>query len=514
MLDAPLSHYLLTASQCRDIDRQTIEETGIDGFTLMEVAGSSAARHIAARQIRGQDQSYDIREQDWPHGLYLCGKGNNAGDALVVARYLLQHTISATIVFLNGSGDLSPEGKKNLELLRKFGSRGQLAFVESWDEFDQTEEWDFIVDGMLGTGLSSDLRGDYLKGVNWANDQDTPVLAMDIPTGLHADTGKMMGACIRAEQTFAFGGRKLGFYLEEGPSNTGNVIYCELPFPQGFKAACNTFLLDESWVPPHHSRPGRHKYASGVLYIVAGSEGLTGAAILAAQSAWAEGLGAIILICPRGLLSVYEHNLPSIIKKPVGRKSDEYFMPRHLSSLLSIVGEKKGAVLFGPGLGRREDTVTFTTQFLSRNPRHTVIDADALWCLAQSEQWDKPDDVEWILTPHPGELSRFADYSIEDGAQRLRFVRTFASNKQITILSKGMPGIIGTSTGKCYLTNYNTRYFARAGSGDILAGKTGAYLTHGQTPAVSCAAGLLQGKRKLDHYLKTEQDLPEPSDFI
>lgn len=504
MFRAPLSYYVLTARQSRDIDRQTIQKMGIDGFTLMEIAGSTAAMHILA----------DYDHGEFSHGLYLCGKGNNAGDALVVARYLLQHDIAATVVFLSGTGDLSPDAQRNLDLLKQFDSQRNLTVWESWDVLDPGGNWDFIVDGMLGTGLDSNLRGDYLEGVNWANNREAPVFAMDIPTGLHADSGQLMGACIQANHTFAFGGRKQGFYLEDGPDRTGETTYCELPFPRKYKSSCNTFLLDKSWVRHQPVQPGRHKYASGVLYIVAGSEGLTGAAILSARSAWAEGLGAVILVCPRGLLSIYEYTLPSIIKKPVGETSDEHFKPKHLNSVLDITRERDGAVLLGPGLGRHHDTVSFVSQFSGRNAKKTVIDADALWCITQSDSWDKQGDAQWILTPHPGELSGFADHPLENDLQRLNFVRKFSSEQDITILSKGMPGIIGTSSGKCYLTNYNTQYFSRAGSGDVLAGKVSAYLALGHTPVASCAEGLLRGKQKLDQYLKNAQSLPEPKDFI
>jgi NAD(P)H-hydrate epimerase len=504
MLQAPPSHYLFTAAQSREIDHRTIEEIGIDGFTLMEVAGSSAAK-----QLLNGDHTLS-------HGLYLCGKGNNGGDALVVARYLLQHDIAATVVFLSGTDDLSPDAQKNWDLLQQFDTENQLHQYESWEAFRGAEsEWTFIIDGMLGTGLDSKLRGFYTSAVQWINEQTNPVFAMDIPTGLHADTGQVMGACIQANRTFAFGGRKQGFYLEEGPACTGDVAYCELPFPNRFKSAANTFLLDENWVPHPNLQPSKHKYASGVLYLIVGSEGLTGAAQLAARSAWAEGLGAVILICPRGLLSIYEQTLPSIIKKGVGSKSDESFSEQHLEDVLTIIQEKQGAVLIGPGMGRKEQTVKFTTKFLSQNTRPAVIDADALWALAElKDGWKKPTNTQWVLTPHPGELARFTDQSIVDDYNRLTFVRNFSSNNQITVLSKGMPGLIGTPSGLCYLTNYNTRYFARAGNGDVLAGKIAAYVALGQTPNQSCANALLKGKQKLDSYLQNSTDLPEPKDFI
>ncbi|MDZ7658358.1 NAD(P)H-hydrate dehydratase [Fodinibius sp.] len=501
ILDAPYSHYLFDAELSQKIDRRTIEEMGIDGFTLMEIAGSSAAKIL-------------LQQKELTHGVFLCGKGNNAGDALVVARYLLQHNVDATIVFLSGSDDLSPDTQKNLELLRKFNSNEKLTFFESWEEFNSPEQFDFIIDGMLGTGLTSDVRGDYVKAVEWANQQPKPVFAMDIPTGLHADSGKIMGTVINADTTFTFGGQKLGLYLEDGPKHAGTIHYCELPFPNQFKEDCNTYLLDESWIQIESPTPGQHKYNSGVLYIVAGSEGLTGAAIMAAQSAWAEGLGAVILICPKGILPIYEQTLPSIIKKPVGSRNDFFFKDDHTNQVVEIISEKEGSLLLGPGLGREQSTVTFVQEVLTQITSPTVIDADGLWCLAQLDELPKPEQSEWILTPHPGELNRLIKSTGLQKESRLKTVRKYAQTTGVTLLAKGMPAIIGTPAGKCYLTNYNTRYFSRAGSGDVLAGKVSARLALGEEPATSCAQGLLNGKQKLENYLKHHQDLPEPSDFI
>jgi len=501
-LDAPYSHYLLDANLSREIDRRTINEMNIDGFTLMEVAGSSAAKKLLQK------------EHAFSHGVYLCGKGNNGGDALVVARYLLQNDINATVIFLGGTDDLSEDAAKNFELLQRFDAQNRLTIHDSWQDFNPSIAFDFIVDGMLGTGLDSELRGDYAEATAWANDQAAPIFSMDIPTGLHANSGKIMGAAIKATQTFAFGAKKQGFYLDDGPSCTGNVEYCELPFPNSFKESCENYLIEESWVPVESPVPGRHKYESGVLYIIAGSEGLTGAAIMAAQSAWAEGLGAVILVCPRAILPIYEQTLPSVIKKPVGTRDDYFFKADHVPEVISITREKEGKVLLGPGLGREQETVTFTEQFLSQNAADTIIDADGLWCLSQLSSWNKPEATNWILTPHPGELQRLTGKQLPGDAERLECVRDYCLSHGITTLSKGLPGIVGTPSGKCYLTNYNTQYFARAGSGDVLAGKISAYLALGCAPDKSCALGLLRGKQKLDHFLQHHQGLPEPKDFI
>lgn len=502
-LEAPYSHYLLDTKLSQEIDRRTIKEMNIDGFTLMEIAGSSAAKKILGNYT------------DLTHGVYFCGKGNNGGDALVIARYLIQNNIKATVVFLGGTENLSSDAQKNFELLKRFDSQNIVSVVRSWDDFNTPPtNFDFVVDGMLGTGLDSEIRGDYTHAVGWINDQSTPCFAVDIPTGLNADTGQVMGCAVDAERTFAFGSRKLGFYLKSGPSLTGSVEYCELPFPNQYKRVCKTYLLDEHWVQADPPSPGNHKYESGVLYMVAGSEGLTGAAIMAAQSAWAEGLGAVVLICPRALLPIYEQNLPAIIKKPVGSREDYFFKDDHTDDVLDIIGEKDGLVLLGPGMGRDPSTVTFVKQFISQTSDDLVVDADGLWCLSQLEDWQKPDGNDWILTPHPGELKALIQQKISEPHERLEAVRKYAQQKNVTLLSKGMPGIIGTPEGKCYLTNYDTRYFARAGSGDVLAGKVSAFKTFTYSSGLSCALALLNGQHKLNTFLQQNRGLPEPKDFI
>lgn len=502
-LEAPYSHYLFDTDLSQQIDRRTIEDMGIDGFTLMEIAGSSAAQNM-------------LDNNNLTRGVFLCGKGNNAGDALVAARYLMQHRVSPTIVFLSGVDDLSPDTRRNLELLKKFDVNHYASIITRWQNFTIPEQFDFIVDGMLGTGLTSKVRGKYAQAIAWANEQSKPVFAMDIPTGINGDTGEVMGSAIKADCTYTFGGRKQGLYLNNGPQFSGSVIFCELPFPNSYKDHCNTFLLDESWLSAESPKPGRHKYESGVLYIIAGSEGLTGAAIMASQSAWAEGLGAVILICPRGILPIYEQTLPSIIKKPVGSRGDYFLKHEQATEVLNILSEKEGALLIGPGLGRDQSTVKFVEHLLSQNTFPTIIDADGLWALSQLNQWPKTDDKEnqWILTPHPGELTRLLSGKYTDSRSRLELVREYATEKSVTVLSKGMPGIVGTPSGKCYLTNYNTKYFARAGSGDVLAGKIGAYLALDNSPDKSCCLGLLNGKQKLQTFLMHHKTRPEPKNFI
>lgn len=503
---APHPYFIGTSEQSRKLDSDTINSFGVGSFTLMETAGYSAAQKLLAVLRKGQQ------------GVYLCGKGNNAGDALVIARYLVQHGIGATLVFLSGTDALSPDTRKNFELLNTIAEMDNgvsVTVCTSWHEFDTDTEPDFIIDGMLGTGLSSDLRGDYIEAVQWTNDCDQPVYAVDIPTGIHGDSGALMGMAVRADVTYAFGNLKQGFYLDEGPAHTGSVVYCELPFPNYLKKSFNTFLLDQAWVPKASPREARHKYEGGVLYVIAGSEGLTGAAMLAAESAWAAGLGAVILITPHGNLEIYEKNLPQIIKKTVGSRDDHYFKKEHLEKTLEIVAEKEGQVLLGPGIGREDSTKDFVHSFLKEFSGSVLIDADGLWALARLKEWKKAEGAEWILTPHPGELASLLERSVENETQRLNMVRDIARKNRITLLSKGFPVILGTQEGKIYLTSYDTRKFSRAGFGDVLAGKTAAYRALGHSPEHSAALALLDGKEKIDRFINVNPErTAEPKDLI
>ncbi len=510
LFDIPHTHYLCTAEQSQSLDQQTIEDFGIPGYTLMEVAGSKTAEHLLEVHTSGD------------HGLILCGKGNNGGDALVVARYLVQYQIHLTLVFISGTDDLSSDAARNYELLQKMSEqdphREFLQFIPSWEPEQLDREYDFILDGMLGTGLDSELRGDYQSAVEWTRERKETKYAIDIPTGLHANTGQVMGSAMQVDRTFTFGALKQGFYLNEGPPVVGEPVYVDLPFPNYLKRDLSTILIDESWVEqtiPIERSPASHKYENGVLYIIAGSEGLTGAAVMAAKSAWAGGVGAVMLVCPRGLLPIFETKLTQVITRPVGEADDDHFKAEHLDRLLDILEERPGKVIYGPGIGRQPDTVELTHQLLDQLSGSLLIDADGLWCLAQRD-WQPSDDQHIVLTPHPGELSRLLDASIAGDADRLEKTKTFSSDRNVTVLSKGYPVILSSADELTYLTSYDTRIFSRAGFGDVLAGKIGACWMFTDQAEQACIHGLLDGRKKMDPHLKQTDTIHrlEPLDLI
>jgi NAD(P)H-hydrate epimerase len=481
------------------MDEKTISEFGIDGFTLMEIAGTRAADHIMSEMPAGS------------HGIFFCGKGNNGGDALVVARLLSQQDHKITICFLSGTENLSPDANKNFRLIQKLNTDVEII---DWADLT-TGSFDYVVDGMLGTGLDSDVRAPYSDAIGWINRQDAPVFALDVPTGLNADTGQVMGSTVQADHTLTFGTLKIGFYLNEGFDTTGEVILCELSFPNKYKKA-SAYLIDQQWVDRNTSiqEAREHKYDGGVLYVVAGSEGLTGAGILAARSAWSAGLGAVVLITPKGLLEIYEKQLEQIIKKPVGSIDDVHFKESHLDDVNKILNDKPGKLLIGPGLGRDPETIRFTQKLLSGYAGDAIIDADALFALSQLDDFTKPKPANWILTPHPGELRSLVKTDLKLDHMRLNAVKEIASKKNITILSKGMPGIVGTETAEAYITGYDTRGFTRAGFGDVLAGKVSAFWLISQDPEIACFRALMDGKVKAQNYYSSHSGVLEPIDII
>jgi len=499
--DLPGSFLISTAEQCRQMDHDTIETFGIDGFTLMETAGLQAAQRIGR----------DIGRRAAGH--FICGRGNNGGDGLVAARYLVMHyDHRCTVTFPAGLNPLSPDAERNLELLQKMQREGAPVRIEESLDPDRTPASDYLVDGLFGIGLARTLEGEYATAVEWINRQQQPVYALDIPSGLHADTGQIMGVTVKADITLSFGARKLGFYLNEGSRHTGSVDQINLSFPDSVRRS-EGVLISEEMEPylPGIRRVAEHKYSDRVVYVVAGSEGLTGAAIYSARRAWRSGAGAVILLCPASLLPVYEQVLPEIIKIPVGSEADSWFRPEHTGEVLEQLRRKRGVLLIGPGLGNREESLTFAREVLEQYQGKAVIDADALNVVNRVE---KPDEATWLLTPHPGEAGRIKGGYFEDDLERLRWVRSVAVDRGIYMISKGAPGITGTPDGECYITGYQTTLFARAGFGDILSGAIAGNLAVTDEEMISILRALL------DSYLKARQlqsalDRPiEPNDLL
>lgn len=439
---------LLSGEEARSLDRLAQRGAGIDAFTLMEVAGSHAALWIRSLVFGAMEDletaRTSVHQHHGPrHLCFLCGKGNNAGDALVAARYLLRDPRVVLSVFLaEGEQDLTPDTRRNLDLLRDYDApeesfedrksrtvedadqddafiSSRIAWLRDLTVFTELPDHDpdrprlplpdLFVDALLGSGLRGNVRepiAGIIEQVNLLRARhDIETVAMDIASGLDATTGRIRGTSIEADATLSFGGFKQGFYLNQGPGLSGSCVSVELPFPFHMREP-STFLFGPEFreLIPRIQRPSAsHKYDGGVVHVIAGSPGLVGAAVMSARAAWAKGAGAVFLLCPAGILPALEEQAPEIIKKPIGASTDTHFTPHHLPEILRHLSARPGALLIGPGLGERVHGNGFVRDLLtmlaesysgrengrSKPPTPVVLDADALrgWRLSELGEW-------------------------------------------------------------------------------------------------------------------------------
>lgn len=492
---------LYTAQQTRRLDERTIKEFGIDGFTLMELAAAGAANKISELHKVGST------------GLYLCGKGNNAGDAIAVARYLANqchHKIYLMLLF--GDESLSDDAQKNLDLLMKCNEGGaDIVRLNTDDAKTLPGEIDYIVDGLFGTGLEGDLRSPDSDWVDKANTLRAPIYAMDLPSGLNAGSGKPHGTAIRATTTFTFGTDKIGFHLHQADQYTGCVELIHLPFPNHLYEEESARLISgrDPQTPSLIRRNAKHKYDGGVVHIVAGAEGLTGAAILAARSAWNQGAGAVFLYAPLSLLPIYELNLTTVIKIAVGDASESFFKEAHCETILENIKKKPGTLLIGPGIGKHTETGKLVKCLLSEHEGYSVIDADALSFFDEFSTLNSSKRKRWIFTPHIGEAKSYLGGNFSNDSERLDWARSFADTYDSTLLLKGDPLFVSHPKSPPYITGYKTDMFNRAGFGDVLAGSIASRLSVIGDPQEAAITALLHGYHTFKKFSPNQPFSPE-----
>ncbi|MEX0773748.1 MAG: NAD(P)H-hydrate epimerase [Balneolales bacterium] len=501
----PSEFQLATSEQSKRIDSETIQDLGISGRMLMEIAGAKAAAIIQKHVNPGS------------RALIFCGKGNNAGDGLVAARFLSQNNIAVSVVFAEGTKKLTPNALANFKVLEKLkNNQGEpdITLYEKLPDPASLPPADIIIDALLGVGIKNEIRTPYDLIIKFINQSGSIVYALDIPTGLHANNGNILGSCVRADYTFSFGTQKIGCFLDNGPGVSGERIFCDLGFPRSLKSEIKRYAIVPAWVDRVElpKRSPRHKYEAGIVYIIAGSPGLCGAAVMAAESAWAEGLGSVSLMCPRGLLEIFESHLVHQTKFVVGDKTDTVFKPDHLDEILKQINRREGTVVIGPGLGRNKDTAKFVRQLVQNYQGKIVIDADAIW--AVSEDLSILNKARVVLTPHPGELKYLSNRGEKDSFDRILAVEEFCREYKVYMLSKGLPNILGSPDKQSFITQYDSTIFARTGFGDILTGKIAALWELTDNPIYSCAKALLDGKSRYDEHFKHYSTIPGPLNLI
>ena len=492
---------VLTAEAMRAADRYTIETFGIPGFALMESAGRAAAERIARHYGPMSDKT----------AACFCGKGNNGGDGFVVARVLLAMGARVRVVATGGPEAMSEDAAKNWDLLQKLTAhdddRLALYRFESLRQLGAFAPADLHIDALLGTGLESDLRGEIAEIVGWLNGQGPPTVALDVPTGLHSDTGAVLGDVVRAERTFTMAAPKAGLLLGEGPRVAGAVEVLEIGIPPfalrsaleahgGAWRATDTDV--RAWLP--RRAHDAYKYSVGLALAVSGSPGMTGAPTMSALAAARSGAGYVVCACAESLQPVLSAKLTEVTSIALPETSDGGIDAEKALEALAERLEKAQALLVGPGLGRHPETQRFIRALLRRTSVPTVIDADGLNALADHTDFmAEHAEGRWVLTPHAGEFKRLAgpDVDLED---RVRTVREHARRWNSVLILKGLPSLVGCPDGTVYVNRTGGPALATAGTGDVLAGMCTGLLAQGVAPARAAVAALHLGGAAADHY--------------
>lgn len=473
-MNKSLPESLYTADQVRQLDHVAIHREGILGFELM----SRAARTVMAAITRR-----------WPDAktlLVLCGAGKNGGDGYLIATLAKENGWRVSVIAFKDPVQLSGDALTAWQTCSDAG-----IVIRSYDS-KQPLSADVVVDAMLGTGLSGDIRGDYEEAIQRLNHLKSPVCAVDIPSGLCANTGAPLGSAIKATLTVSFIGLKQGLLTGQGPEYCGELIFNSLRVPESVYQAISSHCQRitpgqfQGWLLPR-SRAA-HKGDFGHVLLIGGNKGMPGAIIMAAESAIHCGAGRVTVVTKKRHLTALAVRCPEVMGTSVKSRSG-------LGSL--AIG--KNVIVIGPGLGRDDWALKLLKDALAAECP-LVLDADALNLLSDHPQLLKGRKSPMIFTPHPGELARLSGLDIST-IQQDRFAALVDSHGQlttltdrladITLLLKGAGTLIfdGQNTALCSEGNPG---MAVAGMGDVLSGVIGALLAQGLEPfkAVQMAAWL------------------------
>jgi len=454
---------VVTAHTMQEIDRQAITVSGIPGLELMEAAGRACTDTIIT--------------DHGPAGrvVVIAGKGNNGGDGYVIARQLSQAGWSVRVYILAERGQIGGDAATNLDRLpRDMVSycplKGQLSSLY----LDDITRADIIVDAMLGTGLRDDLTGVYLEAVEILNASGRTVLAVDIPSGIHGTTGRVLGNAVRATVTVTFACAKLGHVLYPGAEHTGRLIVADIGIPQNLMEAAPGYdLLNDDFIRPMLRRRERqaHKGHFGHCLIVAGSTGKTGAAALSANSAMRAGSGLVTLAVAESLHSIMEIKTTEVMTEPLPDSGSGHITSSAFPAIEKLLAGKD-ALALGPGMGRRPGTAALVQAIVESADLPMVIDADGLNALAEDITiLRRKKSADIILTPHPGEMARLLGASIPDvEAVRISVAQDFARNFGVYLVLKGARTIIASPTGIAAINGSGNPGMAAGGMGDVLTG--------------------------------------------
>jgi hydroxyethylthiazole kinase-like uncharacterized protein yjeF len=467
---------LVTASEMRELDRRAIQDLGIPSLVLMENAGRTTYQ-ILRREFPGLQGEVAV----------VVGRGNNGGDGFVVARYLANAGLQVGVFLLGPRDRVSGDAQVNLEILAGLG----VAVKEVLTEADlnpalrRLGRAALIVDALLGTGLNSPVKGLMATLIERLNQLKVPVLAVDIPTGLSADSGEVLGVALKAEVTATYGWPKVGQVLPPGRDYVGRLWQVDISIPPSFVKGVRLELAEaadlRALLPPRAF--ASHKGSFGHLVVLAGSEGKTGAAAMTSEAALRAGAGLVTLGIAASLNDILEVKLTEAMTLPLPEAAGARALGAAARTPIVDFLDEKSTLAIGPGLGTHPETRELVCQLAHDLPQPMVIDADGINNLAGDTAGLEGAAGPRILTPHPGEMARLVGLSVSAvQARRLDLARETAAKFGVILVLKGAQTVVAAPDGRASLNATGNPALASGGTGDVLTGLIGGFLAQGLAP--------------------------------
>lgn len=466
---------LLTSQQMRELDRAAVERHGVPSLDLMERAGRGVAGVI---RKRFEPQKGTV--------VVVAGRGNNGGDGLVCARHLISAGYEVTVLLLASPSLLTPDARASWELLAPLTTH--LLRIESVADLNSHRTTlvgaGCIVDAILGTGLDRQVSGLALAAIEAINSSGVPVIAVDIPSGLSADTGLPLGLSVSAAVTVTFCLPKRGLFIGQGLNYTGQVEVVDIGIPQEEmeKVKAPLSLIDPSMfvhkLPKR--RPNAHKGTFGHVVIFAGSRGHLGAGYLASLAALRAGCGVVTYCIPEKAFVRFDARYPEVMCDPLPDAGLASFHPSGLDEALAVA-RGKSAVAIGPAIGTSPDTREFVNGLVKRIDVPLIIDADGLNVLDLVSVKRRRSCT--ILTPHPGEMSRLMGATTSAvQADRIGMASKLAATSGAIVILKGQGTVVAEPDGSASINPTGNAGMATAGMGDALTGVVASFLAQGMNP--------------------------------
>ena len=457
------------AEEMREIDRAASETGGIPSIVLMENAAIACVKEL--------NRDFDMRCKTVA---VFCGKGNNGGDGLAIARHLSMAGVKVYIYLVSGN-DYKGDAKINYDIVS--GMDMPIETIMDTDGLEyKIRSADIVIDAILGTGIKGTVRGMAYDVIRLINENARYVLSVDVPSGIDSDSGAVCGVCVNADKTVTFAGYKIGMFLYPAADCTGEIVPDKISIPeyvigsQGIKVN----VTDAGFVRSLLGKRGNdsHKGDYGKLLIIAGSSGMSGAAYMASQAALKSGAGLVTIACPESVNTALEAKTTEAMTLPLD-ENDGHIAYSAVSEITENLS-KVSAVLIGPGLGRSRDVSEIVRTVLKSCRVPVIVDADAINAVARDKSVLSECACDLIFTPHSAEMARLTGLDIsyiEDN--RINVSRECSEELGAVILLKGHHTIVTAEDLTQYINNTGNPGMASGGSGDVLAGIIAALAARG-----------------------------------